>query len=74
MSLEKLESEALKLKPSSRAKLAEKLLESLDVLSDEENERLWAQEALRRHEEIETGAVKTRSGKSVFRNARSRLR
>ena len=74
MSLEKLELEALKLKPSSRAKLAERLLESLENLSDEENELLWAHEALRRHEEIETGVVKTRSGKEVFRNARSRLR
>ncbi len=74
MSLEKLESEALKLKPSSRAKLAEKLLQSLEDLSDEENEELWAQEALRRHEEIDAGAVKTRPGKEVFRKARSRLR
>jgi putative addiction module component (TIGR02574 family) len=73
MSLEKLEREVLKLKPNSRAKLAERLLESLENLSEEENELLWAQEALRRHEEIETGAVKTRSGKEVFRNARSRL-
>ena len=75
MSLEKLESEALKLKPSSRAKLlAEKLLQSLEDLSDEENEELWAQEALRRHEEVDAGVVKARSGKEVFRNARSRLR
>ena len=62
------------IKPSSRAKLAEKLLQSLEDLSDEENEELWAQEALRRHEEIDAGAVKARSGKEVFRNARSRLR
>jgi hypothetical protein len=74
MSLEELESEALKLSPSSRAKLAEKLLRSLEDLSDEENERLWAEEALRRHEEVESGAVKARPGRKVFRDARSRLR
>ena len=73
MSLEELESEALKLNPSSRAKLAEKLLQSLEDLSEEENERLWAEEALRRHEEIDSGAVKGRPGKEVFRDARSRL-
>jgi len=74
MSLEELESEALKLNPSSRARLAEKLLRSLEDLSEAENERLWAEEALRRHEEIESGAVKARPGKEVFRDARSRLR
>jgi hypothetical protein len=73
MSLEEGESEALKLDPGLRAKLAEKLLRSLEDLSDEENERLWAEEALRRQEEIETGAVKARPGRVVFRDAHSRL-
>ena len=74
MSLRELESEALKLNPSSRAKLAEKLLRSLEDLSKEENEKLWAEEALRRHEDIDSGAVKARRGKEVFRSAHSRLR
>ena len=74
MRLEELESKALKLDPSSRARLAEKLLRSLEDLSDDENERLWAEEALRRHEDIEAGAVKPRPGRRVFRDARSRLR
>jgi Putative addiction module component len=74
MSIEELESEALKLNPSSRARLAEKLLRSLEDLSEEETERLWAEEALRRHEEIDSGAVKARQGKEVFRDARSRIR
>jgi hypothetical protein len=74
MSLEELESEALKLNPSSRARLAERLLRSLEDLSEEEHERLWAEEALRRHEEIDNGTAKTRPGKEVFRDARSRLR
>jgi len=38
MSLERLEREVLKSKPDSRAKLAENLLESLENLSEEENE------------------------------------
>jgi len=48
MSIEEIEAEALKLDPQARARLAEKLLESLEALSDEENERLWAEEADRR--------------------------
>jgi hypothetical protein len=45
MSNEELEVEALKLAPRDRARLAERLLQSLENLSDEENERLWAEEA-----------------------------
>ena len=42
MSIEKLETEALKLTPRERARLAERLLQSLEYLPDEENARLWA--------------------------------
>jgi len=47
MSIEEIEVEALKLPPDDRARLAEKLLQSLENLSDEENARLWAEEAER---------------------------
>ena len=40
MSIEEIEAEALKLDPKARARLAERLLESLETLSDQENERL----------------------------------
>jgi Putative addiction module component len=73
MNLEELETEALKLSPDLRARLAEKLLHSLEALSDAENERLWAEEALRRHDELERGAAEVRSAEHVFRDARSRL-
>lgn len=73
MDLEKLETEALKLIPRLRAQLAEKLLRSLETLSDAENERLWAEEALRRYDELETGAVAGRTAEEVFREARARL-
>jgi len=73
MNLEELETEALKLSPDLRARLAEKLLHSLEALSDAENERLWAEEALRRHDELERGAAEVRSAEDVFRDARSRL-
>ena len=50
MSTEELEVEALKLAPRERARLAEKLLESLENLSADENAKLWADEAKRRDE------------------------
>jgi hypothetical protein len=43
-----IEAEALKLDPPERARLARKLLESLEALSDAENERLWAERGERR--------------------------
>ena len=73
MDLQELETEALKLCPDSRAKLAERLIHSLEELTDAENERLWAEEALRRHEELETGTATVRASANVFRDARSRL-
>lgn len=72
MNHKEIENEALKLDPNLRARLAEKLLQSLELLTDAENERLWAEEALRRHEEMETGAS-ARSGEDVFRDAKARL-
>ena len=41
-----------------RAALAERLLASLDELSEEEAECLWAEEAQRRLEEYRTGRAK----------------
>jgi hypothetical protein len=73
MTIEELEAEALKLNPSLRARLADKLLHSLDALSDAENERLWAEEALRRHEELETGKAAGRPAEEVLRDARAQL-
>jgi hypothetical protein len=73
MDLAALETEALKLNPRSRARLAEKLLQSLETLSEAENEQLWAEEALRRHEELETNTAVARSAEEVFREARARL-
>ena len=73
MDLVALETEALKLNPRLRAKLAEKLLQSLETLSEAENEQLWAEEALRRHEDLETNTAVARSAEEVLRDARARL-
>jgi hypothetical protein len=74
MSIDKLEAEALKLEPTNRARLAEKLLASLEDLSEEENACLWAEEAARRDAEWERTTAMGRSAEDVFRDARARLK
>jgi hypothetical protein len=69
MSIEELETEAMKLDPKARARLAGKLLESLENLSEEENQRLWGEEARRRDSDRGGG----RSAGEVLRDARDRL-
>ena len=73
MTTEQVENEALKLTPEARAGLAEKLLRSLEDLSDEDIERLWAEEAIRRNAEIDSGTASMRDAENVFRDARARV-
>ena len=74
MSIDEIEDEALKLDPQARARLAKKLLESLETLSDEENERLWAEEADRRDADWDSAPGHARPAADVLRDARARLR
>ena len=73
MSIEELEAAALRLDARARARLAGRLLESLDELTPEENARLWAEEAERRSTALETGALTERPAEDVFRDAQSRI-
>ena len=73
MSIEEIEREALQLDPRLRARLAESLLGSLDMLSESENESLWIEEAQRRDDEFEAGVAQERPASDVFRDARLRL-
>ena len=70
MSNEEIEAEALKLDPKARARLAERLLESLEDLSEKENERLWAEEAERRDGNWNGG----RAVAEVIKDARGKLK
>ena len=72
MSTEELEHEALKLAPRDRARLAERLLESLESLTDEENSLLWAEEAARRDAAWDDAVA--RRAADVLTDARSRLK
>ncbi len=66
---------AMKLDPKKRARLAAQLIESLreeeEKLSPEEWERLWAQEAERRLEELRQGKAKEIPAEEVFARARA---
>ena len=74
MSSDEIETEALKLDPQARARLAKKLLESLETLSDEENERLWAEEAERRDADWDSAPGDARPAAEVLRDARAKLK
>jgi putative addiction module component (TIGR02574 family) len=69
-----IEAAALNLDSRSRAKLAEKLLKSLDALGESEIEAIWADEAERRSADLDSGAESVVPADEVFRDARSRLR
>ncbi|MEO5820345.1 MAG: addiction module protein [Vicinamibacteraceae bacterium] len=73
MKIDELEAEALRLDPKSRARLAGRLLESLDDLSPEENTRIWAEEAQRRAAALDSGLLPARSADEVFGDARARI-
>lgn len=74
MSIDDLEAEVMKLTPAARAKLAGKLLESLEGLSEQENEQLWAEEASRRDNDLDSHPDRARSADEVFREVRSKLK
>ena len=72
ISTEELISEAVSLPVEIRVQLVEKLLQSLNP-TEKETDELWAIEAERRVQEIESGTVKTVPGDEVFKKIRDRL-
>ena len=70
MQLDDIVAEALRLSPRSRARLAGRLLQSLNELSEEQNEEIWAEEALRR--DLEPDST-DRPADQVFKELRQRL-
>ena len=71
--LAECEASALKLSASDRAALASRLVESLDSLDEADVERLWVEEAERRHEAYTQGRLSSRPAADVLRDARARL-
>jgi putative addiction module component (TIGR02574 family) len=75
--LEQLEAEVLDLPPSDRARLARRLLASLDdedAEDPQEVERAWEEEIRRRLEAYRAGQVQTIPASEVLANARALLR
>ena len=73
MKIEDLEAAALKLDPKGRARLAGRLLDSLEDLSPDENARIWAEEAQRRADALESGELTSRQADEVYRDAKARI-
>ena len=73
MSLKELEAEIKKLDLKDRATLAKRIVESLDELSKEEIEALWAEEAERRLDELEQGLVTEIPAEEALRRARAAI-
>ncbi len=65
---------ALSLDVQHRAALAQGLLASLEELSEEESERLWAEEAQRRLEEYRAGRAKAVRAEQVMKKAEALFR
>jgi putative addiction module component (TIGR02574 family) len=72
INLEQIEAAALSLPPDGRARLAERLLASLE--DDPEMTAAWIAEAKRRDADIESGRVSPLPAEEVFAKARAKLR
>lgn len=72
--LQALTQEALHLPLEDRARLAERLLESLDDLSERELEKVWGEEAVSRVEAYEAGLIDALPAEEVHEEIRRVLR
>ena len=71
MVVKNIEKELLGLGIDTRARIATRLLSSLDELSEAENEQLWAREAFTRHQS--SGKAQFKPAALVFKTARRNL-
>lgn len=67
------EAQALTLPVEQRALLAQHLLASLDDIEEQENERLWLEEAGRRYEAYKAGTMPARDAFEAIAELRGRL-
>ncbi|HUP60329.1 MAG TPA: addiction module protein [Thermoanaerobaculia bacterium] len=72
--LEEIASEALGMNIESRAALAKQLLDSLDDLTADEHDRLWAEEAARRYQQLKAGTATSTASEDVFARLDARPR
>lgn len=74
MKLARLEAEVLALPANERAALAQKLLTSLEEISEPEFDRIWGEESARRAADVDSGKAKAVPGAEVAKKARKLLR
>jgi putative addiction module component (TIGR02574 family) len=74
MDLAQLETELLSLPSDARAALAQKLLDSLEDLSEAEFDRLWGEESARRAAAADSGQVGAIPADKVAQKVRALLR
>ena len=70
--LKDIAAEALELPLTARAELATQLLDSLEDISEEESDALWADEAEQRYAAYKAGEIKAVPADEVFARLRSR--
>jgi putative addiction module component (TIGR02574 family) len=73
MTIRALEKAVLELPPKSRARFAEKIIESIDDYADPEIEKAWTQEIGRRVEEIKSGKARGVPVEEAMKKARRAL-
>jgi len=71
--VEQIAEDLLRLPSSSRVKLAEKLIESIEGFTTPDIEQTWRVEVDRRIKEYESGAVQGIPAEDVFNAAREKL-
>lgn len=69
----KIEEKAQELPAKERARLALRLIESLDPGEDEDVEELWLDEAERRLADYDAGKIKSRPADEVFSEIEKKL-
>lgn len=73
MSIEQIEQAALALPSEARARLADRLVESLEAPELGRIDQLWAAEAKRRRDEVREGQVQTIPGPEALAQVRRSL-
>jgi len=71
--LKNLPTKCSRIPSDARALLADRLVESLDPINDESIRALWVAEAIRRRNEVRSGAVQTIPAEVILAEARNLL-
>jgi putative addiction module component (TIGR02574 family) len=74
VSIEQIAEAALSLPSDARALLADRLVESLDPLTDPDVRDAWASEALQRLGDVRSGKVQAMPAQDVFARARALIK